>query len=216
MRPPISAPSSSSSQNPSSPAPPSPSSLPPTAPCLSQAAVASSDQMPSLPSPMKKHNGKKINAYTGYREIRSCHYCNTPGHLQMNCRQKIMDERIAKDSTDDDDTRQAEAYLASKIADPDPLPIRHEDGTVHWQGENQASTSTTAPQRSGGCRPLCLARAGTLGALLAPTEHCGDASPLEADPMSDSDGPPPLVDSSSESDDPDIIAARRRSATAGR
>ena len=67
---------------------------------------------------------------------------------------------------------------------------------------------------AGGCRPLCLARAGTLGALLAPTEHCGDASPLEADPMSDSDGPPPLVDSSSESDDPDIIAARRRSATA--
>ena len=127
--------------------------------------------------------------------------------MQMNCRQKIMDEGIAKDSTDDDDTRQAEAYLASNIADPDPFPIRHEDGTVHWQGEKQASTSTTAPQRSGGCRPLCLARAGTLGALLAPTEHCGDASPLEADPMSDSDGPPPLVDSSSESDDPDIIAA---------
>ena len=120
MRPPISAPSSSSSQNPSSPAPPSPSSLPPTAPCLSQAAVASSDQMPSLPSPMKKHNGKKINAYTGYREIRSCHYCNTPCHLQMNCRQKIMDEGIAKDSTDDDDARQAEAYLASNIACVEP------------------------------------------------------------------------------------------------
>ena len=159
MRPPISAPSSSSSQNPSSP-----SSLPPTAPCLSHAAVASSDQMPSLPSPMKKYKGKKINAYTGYTEIRSCHYCNTPGHLQMNCRQKIMDERIAKDSTDDDDTRQAEAYLASKIADPDPLPIRHEDGTVHYrQGEKQASTSTTAPQLS----QATVASANALGEMEA-------------------------------------------------
>ena len=112
---------------------------------------------------MKKYNGKKINAYTGYREIRSCHYCNTPGHLQMNCRQKIMDERIAKDSTDDDDTRQAEAYLASTIADPDPLPIRHEDGTVHWQGEKQASTSTTAPQLS----QATVASANALGEMEA-------------------------------------------------
>ena len=62
---------------------------------------------------MKKYKGK-INAYTGYMEIRSCHYCKTPGHLQMNCRQKIMDARIAKDSTDDDDTRQAEGILGFK------------------------------------------------------------------------------------------------------
>ena len=40
-----------------------------------------------------------------------------------------------------------------------------------------------------------------------PTERSGEASPVESDPMSDSDGPPPLVDSYSESDDPDTIAA---------
>ena len=65
------------------------------------------------------------------------------------------------------------------------------------------TTATTA----GGCRPLCLARVGALGALLAPTERSGEASPEESDPMSDSDGPPPLVDSSFESDDPGTIAA---------
>jgi hypothetical protein len=139
---------------------------------------------------MKKHNGKKINAYTGYREIRSCHYCNTPGHLQMNCRQKIMDERIAKDSTDDDDTRQAEAYLASKIADPDPLPIRHEDGTVHWQGEKQASTSTTAPQLS----QATVALANELGDVEASERGLDTLGPAWRR----------------------RLAARRRSATAGR
>ena len=102
-----------------------------------------------------------------------------------------MDERIAKDSTDDDDTRQAEAYLASKIADPDPLPIRHEDGTVHyWQGEKQASTSTTAPQLS----QATVASANALGEMEASERGLDTLGPAYRR----------------------RLAARRRSATAGR
>ena len=102
-----------------------------------------------------------------------------------------MDERIAKDSTDDDDTRQAEAaYLASKIADPDPLPIRHENGTVHWQGEKKASTSTTAPQLS----QATVALANALGDVEASERGLDTLGPASRR----------------------RLAARRRSATTGR
>ena len=79
-------------------------------------------------------------------------------------------------------------------------PVDSVEATL--QDETVAAVAASLPKT-----PLCLARAGTFGALLAPTERSGEASPVESDPMSGSDGPPPLVDSSSESDDPDTIAA---------
>ena len=64
-----------------------------------------------------------------------------------------MDERIAKEGNDDDGKGQKEAHWASKTADP--LPVRHDDGTVHWQGENTPPMASPqkAPNRE---RPMLV------------------------------------------------------------
>ena len=63
-----------------------------------------------------------------YVETRSCHYCKKQGHLKQYCKE-FMDQTMSKDSK----VSQATNQLVLQTADP--LPVVHQDGSVHWQGD---------------------------------------------------------------------------------
>ena len=60
-----------------------------------------------------------------YVEMRRCHHCQQQGHLRQVCPTAKQDKHGADDE-EADNTRRLSA---------DPLPIRHGDREVHWQGE---------------------------------------------------------------------------------
>ena len=59
-----------------------------------------------------------------YVETRRCHHCQQQGHLRQVCPTAKQDKHGADDE-EADNTRRLSA---------DPLPIRHGDREVHWQG----------------------------------------------------------------------------------
>ena len=59
-----------------------------------------------------------------YVEMRRCHHCQQQGHLRQVCPTAKQDKHGADDE-EADNTRRLSA---------DPLPIRHGDREVHWQG----------------------------------------------------------------------------------
>ena len=59
-----------------------------------------------------------------YVETRRCHHCQQQGHLRQVCPTAKQDKHGADDE---------EADNARRLS-ADPLPIRHGDREVHWQG----------------------------------------------------------------------------------
>ena len=72
-----------------------------------------------------------------YVELRSCHNCGKPGHLRAKCpillQESMEQAKITERQQEEENQRKQEHSLLQQSADP--LPLVHDQGDVHWQGE---------------------------------------------------------------------------------
>ena len=85
----------------------------------------------SLLGMVEAHQGKPMprRSRSLYVETRDCHFCHKPGHLRSNCK-ALRDQTMTKELNAQTTSRAMDRLMWQTA---DPVPVRHQDGSVRWQ-----------------------------------------------------------------------------------